>query len=65
MKDPVIAAIHRCRAAYAKRFNYDTHAIGEDIRRCEAESGDVFVALNTRRRPAAKSTRAKASAAHK
>jgi hypothetical protein len=65
MKDPIVAEIHRYRAAHAKRFNYDIHAIGEDIRRSEAKSGGVFVALNMRRKPAAKKARVKALAAHK
>ena len=65
MKDPIVAEIHRYRAAYAKRFNYDVQAIGEDIRRSEAESGGKFVALNGRRKPAAKKSRAKTLAAHK
>ena len=65
MKDSIIEEIHRHRAAYAKRFNYDVHAIGDDIRRCEAKSGGVFVALNGRRKPAAKKACAKALAAHK
>ena len=65
MKDPILEEIHHHRAAYAKRFNYDVHAIGDDIRRCEAKSGGVFVALNARRKPGAKKTRAKALAAHK
>ncbi len=65
MKDPIVAEIHRYRAAHAKRFNYDIHAIGDDIRRCEAKSGGVFVALNARRKPAAKKARAKPLAAHK
>jgi len=38
MKDPIIQEIHHHRVEYAKRFNYDVHAIGEDIRRCEAEA---------------------------
>jgi len=65
MKDSIVAEIHRHRAAYAKRFNYDVHAIGDDIRRSEAESGGVFVALNARRKPAAKKARAKVLATHK
>jgi hypothetical protein len=44
MKDPIVQEIHRRRADYAKRFNFDVHAIGEDIRRCEAESGGKFAA---------------------
>lgn len=42
MNDTIRAEIHRHRVAYAKRFNYDAHAIGEDIRRSEAESGGNF-----------------------
>jgi hypothetical protein len=44
MKDPIVQEIHRHRADYAKRFNYDVHAIGEDIRRCESESEGKFAA---------------------
>jgi hypothetical protein len=65
MKDSIVEEIHRHRAAYAKRFNYDVHAIGDDIRRCESNSGGKFVVLNARRKPAAKKARAKALAAHK
>jgi hypothetical protein len=65
MKDSIVAEIHRHRAAYAKRFNYDVRAIGDDIRRCEVKSGGVFVALNARRKPAAKKARGKTLAAHK
>jgi len=42
MKDPIVQEIHRHRADYAKRFDYDAHAIGDDIRRCEAESKGKF-----------------------
>ena len=65
MKDSIVEEIHRHRAAYAKWFNYDVHAIGDDIRRCEAESGGVFVRLNALRKPAAKRARARALTAHK
>ena len=44
MRDPIVQEIHRHRADYAKRFNYDVRAIGEDIRRSEAESGGKFAA---------------------
>jgi hypothetical protein len=44
MRDPIVQEIHRHRADYAKRFNYDISAIGEDIRRCEAESNGKFAA---------------------
>ncbi len=44
MKDPMVQEIHRRRADYAKRFNCDVRAIGEDIRRSEAETGGKFAA---------------------
>jgi hypothetical protein len=61
MKDPIVQEIHRRRENYAKRFDYDVHAIGEDIRRCEAESGGKFAAKNSRgnnrlKRPARKAS---------
>ena len=65
MKDPIVEEIHRHRAAYARRFNYDVHAIGDDIRCCEAKSGGVFVALSARRKPAVKKARANALATRK
>jgi len=53
MKDPIVQEIHHHRSNYAKRFDYDVRAIGEDIRRCEAESGGKFAAKISRgiRRP--------------
>ena len=50
MKDSIVEEIHRHRAAHAKRFNYDVHAIGEDIRRSEAESGGNFVGWDAKRK---------------
>ena len=70
MKDPIVAEIHRYRAEHAKRFNFDIHAIGEDIRRSEAESGAKFVTWDAKhknlvevKRP--KAARGKTTAAHK
>jgi hypothetical protein len=70
MKDPIVAEIHRYRATHAKRFNYDIRAIGEDIRRSEAESDAKFVTWDAKRknlvelkRP--KAARGKTAAAHK
>lgn len=60
MKDPIVAEIHRIRAAHAKRFNYDIHAIGEDIRRSEAESGATFVTWDAQRKRLVKVKPAKA-----
>ena len=59
MKDPIVQEIHRRRAAYAKRFNYDVHAIGEDIRRCETESGGKFAATIPRRKRSLETERGK------
>ena len=50
MKDPIVAEIHRYRAEHARRFNYDIHAIGEDIRRSEVESSGKFVTWDARRK---------------
>lgn len=49
MKDPLVEEIHRYRAAHAKRFNYDIHAIGDDIRRQEAEAGGRFATWDGRK----------------
>jgi hypothetical protein len=70
MKDPIVQEIHRHRAEYAKRLNYDVDAIGEDIRRSETESGGKFAAnVPQRKRPtatkSAKSARRKSVAAPK
>ncbi len=48
MKDPIVDEIHRRRAAYAKRFNYDARAIGKDIRQCELASKGKFAAIPVR-----------------
>jgi hypothetical protein len=61
MKDPIIQEIHRHRAEYAKRFNYDVDAIGQDIRRCETESGGKFTAATPRRKHSAGTKPAKTS----
>jgi N-formylglutamate amidohydrolase len=61
MKDPIVAEIHRYRAAHAKRFNYDIHAIGEDIRRSEAESDAKFVTWDAKRKNLVEVKRPKAA----
>ena len=63
MKDPIVQEIHRHRADYAKRFNYDVRAIGEAIRRSEAESGGKFAAGIPRGSRRLKRTSRKVSAA--
>jgi len=47
--DPIIAEIRRIRAEYAAQFHGDLHAMCEDLRRRERESGRVYVALPPRR----------------
>ena len=64
MKDPIVQEIHRRRAQYAKRFNYDVHAIGEDIRRSENESGGRFAVTPHRGKNAIGTKRAKNVSAH-
>lgn len=59
MKDPIVQEIHRNRAKYAKRFNFDIHAIGEDIRRCEKESGGGFATATTQGKLSTETKRAK------
>ena len=50
MKDSIVAEIHRYRAEHARRFNYDIRAMGEDIRRREAESGGKLVGWDAKRK---------------
>src|ERR1039457_2231900 len=64
MKDPIVSEIHRYRAAHTKRFNYDIHAIGEDIRRSEAESGGKFVTWARKRKCMGEGRRLKLLAAN-
>ena len=40
--DPIVNEIRRIRQAYAAKFNNDLHAIREDLRRQERESGRDF-----------------------
>jgi hypothetical protein len=47
--DPIVAEIRRIREEHAKKFNFDVHAICEDLRRLERESGRVYVSRPPRR----------------
>ena len=47
--DPIVAEIRAIRKAHAEKFNNDLHAICEDIRRLQRESGRVYVTLPPRR----------------
>lgn len=35
-RDPIIEEIHRFREEHARKFNYDIHAMFEDIRKSQA-----------------------------
>lgn len=62
MKDPIVAEIHRYRAEHARRFNYDIRAMGEDIRRREAEAGGSFVGWDAKRKRLVRITKPAANA---
>jgi hypothetical protein len=47
--DPIVAEIRAIRHAHAAKFNNDLHAICEDIRRLQRESGRTYVTLEPRR----------------
>jgi hypothetical protein len=42
-KDEIVEEIHKYREEYAKSFNYDLHAIVEDLRRKQAASGKQII----------------------
>lgn len=70
MKDPIVEEIHRHREEHARKFNYDIHAICEDLRQRQWESGHKIMGWDPKRgrmvelkRP--KTLRAKPLAAHK
>ncbi len=45
MKDPVVEDVRKIRRAHASRFNFDMHAICEDLRRLEKTCGRRLVTL--------------------
>ena len=49
MEDPIVEEIRKIREEHAARFNYDIHAIFEDIKRSERESGLKLVSLPPKR----------------
>jgi hypothetical protein len=48
-EDPIVAEIRRVREEHAAKFNYDLHAICEDLREQERQSGRKFVSYPPRR----------------
>ena len=62
MKDPIIAEIHAHREAFAKRFNYDTHAMMDYLRKKYADYPNrVDLSEQARRKHAARVADQKAS----
>jgi hypothetical protein len=52
--DPIVEQVRKARQKYAARFNYDLKAIGQDLRRREADSaraGRKVVTLSPRPAP--------------
>jgi hypothetical protein len=47
--DPIVAAIRKIRQEHAEKFHFDLHAICEDLRRLERESGREYVSRPPRR----------------
>lgn len=47
--DPIVDEIRRIRKEHTDKFNGDLHAICEDIRRQERESGRKYVSYPPRR----------------
>ena len=45
MKDPVVEEVHKIRQAHASKFNFDLHAICEDLRKKEKICGHPLVTL--------------------
>jgi hypothetical protein len=46
-EDPIVAAVRKARREHTDRFHGDLHAICEDLRRQERESGRDFVPLQS------------------
>jgi hypothetical protein len=48
-EDPIVAEVRKIREEHAARFNYDLHAICEDLKEQERKSGRTFVSYPARR----------------
>ena len=55
-KDPIVAETRALREQYARQFNYDAHAIFQDVLRRQRVSGDKFVVFPARKPVSVKST---------
>jgi hypothetical protein len=45
MKDPIVEEVRKIRDAHAAKFNFDLHAICEDLRKKEESCGRPVVSL--------------------
>ena len=48
-KDPIVEEVRQQREAHARQFDYDLHAIYQDLKRQEQESDRTFVRLPAKR----------------
>jgi hypothetical protein len=55
-KDPIVEEVRRIRDAHARDFNFDLHAIFEDLLARQEKSGRTYVRFEPRR-PSAPSKR--------
>jgi hypothetical protein len=46
MKDPIVEEVRKIRDAHASAFNFDLHAICEDLRKKETSCGHPLVSLD-------------------
>lgn len=49
MIDPIVDEVRKYRMEHARKFNFDLHAIGADVRRLEATCGHEVVELPPKR----------------
>jgi hypothetical protein len=56
LTDPIVEEVRRVRDEYAKQFNYDLHAIADDLRKKEQQHPERLVSF-----PAKRTRRAKAA----
>lgn len=47
--DPIVEELHEIREEHAKKFSYDVHAIFEDLKEKERQSGCKVLSLPLRR----------------
>ena len=45
MKDPIVEEVRKIRHEHAAKFDFDLHAICEDLRKREKSCGDRLVSL--------------------